>query len=197
MTPVFNIIDAVLAVFKCVTAIPDAIMSLDPGKILECVPDLVDKINNLLNMIPQLSIPRMVISLVKLLAQMLGGFASDLRFLQRRLLRMARSIDRAADLNDPTLSAYIVCAQANYDAQMLTTAEALAGVGRIILLINIFMGLFGGPEIPCFGQLLQDARFLEPVIDIMELIADLLNKIAFSIPDPQIAITKALGGQVC
>ncbi len=197
MAPVFNIIDAALAIFKCVEAIPKAIGTLNPGKIIECVPNLVEKINQLLNMIPQLSLPRLVKEIIRAMADLLRGLAYDLRYIQTRIINMAKAIDRAADLNDVNLSDYIVCAQKNNDDALLTTAEALKGIGRIILLINIFIGLFGGPEIPCFGELLDDAELLEPVIETLFALAELLDKIAASIPDPQWAITKALGEQRC
>jgi hypothetical protein len=148
-------------------------------------------------MIPQLSLPRLVVQIIKAMAALLRGLATDLAYIQDRIIQMANQIDRAADLNDVNLRDYIVCAQANNDEALLTTAEALKGIGRIILLINIFMGMFGGPEIPCFGELLKDADALGPVIEILNALATLLETIIIAIPDPQYAITLALGEQSC
>lgn len=197
MAPFFNVLDAALAIYRCVKAVPDAITSLDPTELLQCVPDLVEKINQLLNMIPYLSLPRMIKRIIRAMANLLRGIANDLDVIRDRLDEMLEAIDDAADLSDVTLSGFLACAQNTVEDGLLTTAEALKGIGRIILLVNILMGLFGGPEIPCFGTLLDDVDVLDPVIDALRELANLLDKIADSIIDPQLKITLALQAESC
>ena len=199
LKPIFDIIDAVLAVYKCVKATGDAIAELDPTKIFDCIPELVEIINNLLNMIPQMSLPRMIQKILRTMASLLRGIATDLLYLVDKLEDIAAAIDRAADLNDVTLSGFLACSQATIQDQAFGMADVLAGIGRIILLVNILMGLFGGPEIPCFGALVKDALPgpLQPIIDVLNLLADLLDYIANLIPDPQLALTLALGDLKC
>jgi len=63
--PVFNIIDAVIAVFNCIKAIPDSLgPPPDPTKLAECIPDLAEKVDALLKLIPQLSVPLLVVGII-------------------------------------------------------------------------------------------------------------------------------------
>jgi hypothetical protein len=199
LQPLMNILDTVLAIFKCLEAFTDFATSLDPSGIFECLPELAEKINGLLTMIPQLSIPRMVISMIKSIISLLRGLAYDLQYTVNRLVALATEIDRAADLGDVNKSGFLACAENTMSESMSATSQALKAVGRIILLINIFMGLFGGPEIPCFGELLDGAgaEALQPIIDVINGIADLLQQLLDLIPDPQLIITAALGGTKC
>jgi len=199
LQPFMNVLDTVLAIFKCLEAFTDFATSLDPSGIFECFPELLSKINQLLSMIPQLSIPRMVKAIIQALIALLRGLADDLRYLLDRLVEMAEEIDRAADLGDVNKAGFLACAQNTMNDSLAETALALKAVGRIILIVNIFMGFFGGPEIPCFGEILDGvfADQLEPIIDLLDDLADLLEQIDLAIVDPQWAITVALGDQKC
>jgi hypothetical protein len=163
------------------------------------MPELVERINALLNMIPQMALPRMIRQILRALAFLLRGLASDIEYIANELAAMGDAIDRAADLNDVSLSTFLSCAQDTLNDQAFGMADVLKGIGRIILLINIFMGLFGGPEVPCFGSLIRDALPgpLQPIIDALRALANTLDEIANLIPDPQLAITAALGEQEC
>ncbi len=199
LKPFFDLLDTVLAIYRCVKAIPDAITSLDPSELLNCVPALAQLIDQLLKLIPQLSIPKMVIAVVRNMAKLLRAIANDLRYLQSQLQRIADMIDRAADLNDVKLNGFLVCAQNDLDTTVMSTAEALKGVGRMILLVNIFIGLFGGEEIPCFGSLVSDniAEGFDVVIDLLTTLAELLDTLADAIPDPDLVLTLAMGDMKC
>lgn len=199
MKPFFDMLDTVLQIFKCLQAIPDAIMSLDPGKILECFPALAKLIDQLLKLMPQLSIPKMIRSILKNLAFLLRSIASEFRHIEKQLQKIARGIDRAASLNDVKMNGFMVCAQNDLNESVLSTSAALKGIGRIILLVNIFIGLIGAEPIPCFGSLIEsniDDGF-DVVIDLLMTLADLLETMASVIPDPDAALAKALGGQEC
>lgn len=197
LAPIFTIIDAILAVFRCFEGTIEFAKSLDPTDLIKCVPELVEKINALLSLIPQLSIPRMAKAIVQGLAALLRAIATDLRYVQQQLARIAAGIDDAHDLGDVSLLSFLSCAEKTIEDQALSTAEALKGIGRIVLLINLLMALFGGPEIPCFGALLEDLDQLDAVIAALLAIADLLQQLADLIPDPQLAITLVLGDLEC
>jgi hypothetical protein len=199
LKPLFDIIDTVVSLFRCVAAIPDAITSLDPSKLLECMPTLAAAVDNLLQLIPQISLPRLVRALLHNLALLLRGVAADFAYLDYQARRIADSVQRAAELRDQGMQAILACAQQNLQTQALSTAEALRGVGRIVLLINLLVGLFGGPEVPCFGALIGENldRGFATIIELLTELADLLDEIAAVIPDPQLALTLALGAQRC
>lgn len=199
LAPVFNILDTVLAIFRCVQAIPDAITQLNPSELIKCVPGLAQAVDKLLDLIPQLSLPKMIIALLNNTALLLREIAGDLSFLENQAQRVLDGIDRAATLNDHTLNGLLVCAQGTLADTALSTGEALRGIGSIILLMNLLMGLFGGPEIPCLGSTIGDnlAGGLAAVIEVLTALAGVLSEIALAIPDPDLALTLALGDQQC
>lgn len=197
LSPLFSVLDTVLAIYKCVVAIPDSILQLDPAGLFECMPALVELINQLISMVPQMSLPRMVRQILVGLAQLLQGVASDFQFLIAQFQRVLDAIDNAADLNDSTLNDFLTCRQNTLSNQALNTVEALGGVGKIILLANIFIGLFGGDtEIPCFGDVV-DLTALDGTVDILLELAEYLLQLAALIPDPQYVISLALQNQEC
>lgn len=199
LKPLFDVLDTVISLFRCVKAIPDAITSLDPSELLQCMPTLAQAVDNLLKLIPQLSIPKLIKTLLHNMALLLRGVATDFQRLQYQAQRIVDAIDRAATLRDHTMDSILACAQVDLDTQALSTAEALKGVGRIVLLINLFMGLLGGPEVPCFGSLVEDnlGAGFQAVIDVLLALADILDDLSDLIPDPDLALTLALGDQTC
>jgi hypothetical protein len=198
LMPVFNILETVLALFRCVKAVPDALVKLDPSELIKCAPALVEAVDQLLKLIPQLSLPKMVIAIIKNIASLLRAIASDLSYVQSQIQRIADVIDRASDLQDYTLNGFMVCAQADLEKTTASTAAALRGIGSIVLIVNTIMGLFGGPEIPCFSDLLSvPVDQLDDAIDLLAKMAALLEDIANAIPDPDLVLTLALGEQSC
>lgn len=199
LAPFFSVLDTVLAIYRCVQAIPDTITSLDPSELLNCIPALAELIDKLLKLIPQMSIPKMIIAALKNLAYLIRAVAADLEYLKSQLQRIADMIDRAADLKDVKMNGFLVCAQDTIEGSAMSTAEALKGIGRMILLINIFIGLFGGEEIPCFGELMSEhlADGLDVIIDLLLALADIIQQIAEAIPDPDLALTLLLGDLRC
>ncbi len=199
LAPFFSLLDTVLAVYRCVSAIPDVITSLDPSELLNCLPALAELIDKILKLIPQLSIPKMVIAIIRNMAALIRAIAADLEYIKSQIQRIADMINRAADLNDVKMNGFLVCAQDTVNGSVLSTAEALKGIGRMILLVNIFIGLFGGEEIPCFGSLIGDnlADGLDVIIDLLLALADILDSIADMIPDPDFELTLAMGSQQC
>ena len=199
LVPLFDIVDTALAIFRCVKAVPDAITSLDPSELLACLPALAKLVDQLLKLIPQLSIPKMIKAALKNLAAMLESIASEFSYLKSQAQRIADMVDRAADLNDVKMNGFLVCAQADLGETVLSTSKALEGIGRIILLINIFIGLIGAEEIPCFGSLISDniSEGFDVLIDIFLALAEVLRIMASVIPDPDIALTLALGELKC
>jgi hypothetical protein len=97
------------------------------------------------------------------------------------------------------MNGFLVCAQADVNSVVLSTSQALQGIGRIILLLNIFMAMIGAQEIPCFGSLIEDnlGSGFDFVIEALGAIAEVLNDMSNAIPDPDMILTLALGEQRC
>jgi len=174
LTPVFNIIDVALALHKAVKAIPDAIKSLDPGKISDALPDLERKAGKLLQLVPQLSVPLMIVGLIDVLLSFLGGLAGQLRAIIDQQVRIQHAENRAAELGNAQLLVVVGCAREYVDAQMHSLAESVAPVNRLIALINVFAELAGLGPLPDLSDLGRDAQAaLKPLDEVVRVLKEI------------------------
>jgi phage baseplate assembly protein W len=112
LVPIFNIVDAIIALFNCVKAIPDSLgPPPDPTKLAECIPDLAKKIDQLLKLIPQLSIPVLIAGLIDVLLFYLQGFRGQLEAIIAHQARLLAAATRAAELGNVQLRTVVDCAE--------------------------------------------------------------------------------------
>lgn len=154
LVPLFDIIDTIVAIFNCIKAIPDMLgPPPDPTVLTACLPDLAKKLNKLLNMLPQVALPRLIKRCLKLAVETLRTVRSQLMHLQAQMLQILGTIDRAKKLKDAGLMAIAQCAQANVATEAANVGKSLAALGKLLGLINLFMGLIGGPKVPDLSKL--------------------------------------------
>ena len=154
LVPLFDIIDTIVAIFNCIKAIPDMLgPPPDPTVLTACLPDLAKKLNKLLNMLPQVALPRLIKRCLKLAVETLRTVRSQLMHLQAQMLQILGTIDRAKKLKDAGLMAIAQCAQANVATEAANVGKSLAALGKLLGLINVFMGLIGGPKVPDLSKL--------------------------------------------
>ncbi len=179
LVPVFNVIDTVLALFKTVKAIPDAITSLNPGKITEALPDLAKKASKLLKLVPQLSVPLMIVGLIDVLLSFLDGLSGQLRAIIDQEVRIQQAETRAAELGNAQLQVVVDSSKGHVAAQMQSLAESAAPVNRLIALINVFMELAGLGKLPDLSDLGTNA---EAALAPIEQMVKTLKQARASIP---------------
>ena len=183
LVPFFNIIDTIVALFNCLKAIPDTLgPPPDPTAIAECMPELAEKVNKLLQLIPMLSLPLMIVGLIDLVIDTLSQARDVLVHLQTQMEQILNAIDRATDLDDAGLMAIIQCAQANVAQEAANVGKMLASLGKLIGLINLFMGMIGGPEIPDLSDLAGQP--LDKVIEPLDAIVEALQTARDAVPVP-------------
>ena len=183
LVPFFNIIDTIVAIFNCVKAIPDTLgPPPDPTALAACLPDLAEKVNQLLKLIPQLSLPLTIVGLIDLVIDTLRQARTELMHLQQQMQQILNVIDRATDLDDAGLSAIAQCAQANVAQEAANVGKSLAALGKLIGLINLFLGMVGGPEIPDLSDLA--GRPLDDVVEPLDAIVEALQTARDAVPVP-------------
>jgi hypothetical protein len=171
LVPFFDVIDTIVAIFNCVKAIPDAFgPPPDPTVFATCLPDLAKKLNKLLNMLPQVALPRLIRRLLTLVIESLRTVRSQLMHLQAQMLQILGTIDRAKNLDDAGLMAIAQCAQANVAQEAANVGKSLAALGKLLGMIDLFMGLIGGPKVPDLSNLAG-----RPLDDTIPPIDDLLG----------------------
>lgn len=161
LVPLFNIVDTVVSIFNCLKAV----MTLNPKEIAKCMPGLAENVGKLLKMIPQLSLPLMLLGLIDLVIDVLSQVRNELVHLQGRMGQVTRMIDRAKDLDDYGLMVVAECHQKNVEMEARNIGQNLASLGRLFGLINLFMGMVGGPQIPDLSSLSGKPldEFFEPL----------------------------------
>lgn len=183
LMPLFEIVDTIVAIHNCVKAIPDALgPPPDPTVIAACIPELGEKIAQLLKLIPQLSLPILLKQICRLIVQTLREARSALVHLRDQMLRILKAIDRASDLADSGLMAVISCAQANAAQEAANVGKMLASLGRLIGLVNLFFGMLGLPEVPSLSELA--GKPLDAVIEPLDALIVVFQNAGDSIPVP-------------
>ncbi len=154
LVPFFDLIDTIVALYNCVKAIPDALgPPPDPTVLAACLPDLAEKLNKLLNMLPWVALPRLIRRLLSLAIQTLRDVRSQLMHLQQQMVQLLGTIDRAKNLNDAGLMAIAICKQTNIEQEAANVGKSLASLGKVLGIINLFMGLVGGPQVPDLSKI--------------------------------------------
>ena len=183
LVPLFNIIDTVIAVFNCIKAIPDSLgPPPDPTVLAACIPELAEKVNALIKLLPQLSLPYTIIGIIDLVIDTLRQARSQLLHLQQQMVQILGAIDRATELEDAGLMAITSCAQANVAQEAANVGKSLASLGKLIGLLNLFLGMVGGPEVPDLSDLA--GRPLDDAIAPIDAIIETLQGVRDAVPVP-------------
>jgi len=181
LVPVFNVIDAVIATFNCIKAIPDSLgPPPDPTKLAECIPELAEKVDALLKLIPQLSVPLLVVGIIDCIIDFLKGIKQQLEAIIDKLVEVANAATKADELGDAKLKLVVECAEENVNIQLQAMNESLGPINKLIAILNIFLGLIGLPEVPELGSLLESGdpeQALQPLDDVVKLLTDIRNAV--------------------
>lgn len=193
LTPIFNIIDAVVAVFDCIKAIS----TLDPVEILNCIPGLAEKVSKLLNLIPALSLPALVAGILEIIILWLRGMYNQAVRAQQLLQRVLDAETASTRPGNIALANVIPCALDDLDKLLQWQNESAKPVNRLIGVVNTFLEIIGLERftIPCLGQVLADLDALALYLRLIELLEELLTIIRSFIPIfPNFALDATAGG---
>jgi hypothetical protein len=154
LMPMFEIVDTIVALYNCVKAIPDALgPPPDPTVLAACLPELGKKLGKLLMLAPQVALPRLIERCLALAIEALRTVSSQLRHLQGQLHQIDAVQQRAKVLKDAGLMAVAACATANVAQEAANVGKSMASLERLLVLVNLFMGLIGGPQVPLASKL--------------------------------------------
>jgi len=152
LSPLFAILDAVVGVFEFAKAVPQALVPPDPTALVRALNELAQKVDKLLRLLPQISVPLMLLGLLDALIEELRRTREDLVQLQEQMTRIAETIDRADALDDFALQQIALCAQSNVEIEAANAMGRLEALGALIQIVNLLSGLVGGPTIPKIGS---------------------------------------------
>lgn len=185
LTPIFNIVEFAKAVADCMSALPDAINNLDPSAITDCIPGLQQRLANLLNLLPQASVPILAKTILDVLIQGLIGIRSELLALQAEQERIIAAATRAAMLGNTHLQVVVDCASGNLDAQLVNISSSALPLNRLILTLNILLDLAG---LPCVPAIPSPDSLDDSVIEALNVSIQVLQQIRALIPAPDLIL---------
>lgn len=182
MLPIFDLLEAIVAIKGCIEAIPDAISSVDPTEVTDCIPEMAEKVAALLKLLPQTSIPTMAKQLLNCIIVELLKVRRLLVSLQAQVTRIARVTERAAELEDAALAAIAVCATGRVATTLSNEMKALVAVGRLLGLLRTLLDLAGlDGAVPDLSSI--EGRSLEAAIDPLDALIDSLRDLRDAVPD--------------
>jgi hypothetical protein len=184
LMPMFNIIDAVLALVECVQAVPDALgPPPDPAKMAEALSGLAEKLPKLLDLLPQVATPRMVIGMLDTLIDFIEGLRDQIEAILLQVERTRAARAKAEEFGDANLLHIAGCAEAQGQAQFQAMADALAPMNALTSALSLFLGLLGLPEVPSLDGLI-DAANPDAGLAAIGAFIDTLRGIRDSVPLP-------------
>lgn len=183
LMPVFNILDALIAIFNTVKAIPESLgPPPDPTKLVNAIVEMTKKVSKLLRLVPQLSLPYTIIGVVDVILDTLGRLRDQLVFLAQSAERLASLTQRAEELNDPGLAAVAACARANIEQEAANLCKGLGAVGTLLGILSIFTSMIGGPKVPDVSSL--SGKPLAEAAKPLDELVKTLHQLRSSIPVP-------------
>jgi hypothetical protein len=174
LTPIFDIIDVLFLIKE----VFDAVKSLNPFEIGAMIGKLIIKLDKLKKLIPQLSIPTTIKSLLNLIIALLLAIKADLLHIILEQSRIDLAGARAIALGSLGMKAALSCAQVNLDAHLDVLVNNAKPLNRLINLINLLCSLAGLPEVPTLDNIGADAAAaLAPIDDLVVTLRSLRDKI--------------------
>lgn len=180
LAPFFMTLDVVKAIMDCITAIPECIAELSPKPILDCLPELGKKVEKLLALIPQLSVPVLIKGILDVVVVQLIGLRQDIGALINQQGRIAAAAVRAQELGNVELQAMVDCANANLETQFQNHNAAMTPLNRLVGVVNALLelaGLQGLELLPEFADHLDAG-----VLDVIDKTISTIQVFAAALP---------------
>jgi hypothetical protein len=179
LQPIFDVIETLVAIQNCIKAIPDALgPPPDPSKLANCIPDLAEKVEALISLLPPASVLRMIGELLDTIIAMLRGTTNELRAVIRLVIKVTAAEDLSTRV--PGLLSVANCGRASADAGMNNIGRALGDLGPMLELLNGLLSLAGLPEAP--GIDVSSDGDPEAMIDVLDGLVQVLVAFRGTIP---------------
>lgn len=176
LSPIFTIVEAVVAVQKCLTAVVDALgPPPDPGKLLECLPELAKKIEEIIALLPPTSVLALLVDVLDAIIATLHGTILELQAVQRLLNSIAAARNLSTTVEG--LAAVVLCGEQSADIAMDNIRGAFGSLNSLIEALNGFAAMAGiDGAIPTLDNIPDDPTqaiaFLQSGLDLLVTFRD-------------------------
>lgn len=146
LVPIFRIIEVALALVDFIQAVPGLV--LNPSKLLAAIEKLLVKISVVGSLIPQLTIPRTIKTLLEVLIAYLTAMRGQLVALVQQNTRIDLAAELAVRLGGSALDVSVECARVSVNVQLDAINQGLRPLNELLGLVNLLAGLAGLPKVP-------------------------------------------------
>lgn len=139
MAPIFALMEIVQAIIDFVKAVA----TLNPAQIAAALADFIEATEKLLGIVPQVSLPLMLIGLITIAIDMviaLIDFLTELAIHQQQIEYMKQY---AIDQDLPDLLASAVCLETNLDTQLAYFNNGIGAVAGFMAIIELLGSIIG------------------------------------------------------
>ncbi len=169
--PVFSIIDALLALVKFAQTVPKVVMQ--PDKVVAALVDVVKKAGKLASLVPQLSVPLMVLGTIDVLIAFLAGLSDEVTAIAAMEARLAELVAIATTV--PAMGPISASVTDQISGRRAQLTCALGDVVPLLGVVNVFCELVGLPPIeidadPQSGSLDDVAEALATAVHALQTV---------------------------
>ena len=179
--PFFEILALTTALADCAQAVPKAIGSMNPGKVFDCIPDVIEKLDSVLKLIPQLSIPISAASMVDAGIEFFSVLVDLLVLLKDKYDELFQWESFAQRVADAALDQLIDCADTDLQAMQDNFRDAAAATGPLFVQVEQFLKEANLDIVIDFENPPVDLP-LDDLIDAMKALVDFMREVRRLIP---------------
>jgi len=172
LAPVYmliRVLDVIIAIQNCITALPKAIAMLNPAPIVSCIKKLVSVIAHLLPLLPPLAYVRLVVDIVAAIRMLVEDMISVIGLIDQQVSRIKAAINEAYQLDDSLLLQIGECAKEDLKqntAGLMQVLEAISKLMTALLgMLQIMAAVLPGPAGNKINKMVEDVAGFQSDID--------------------------------
>lgn len=171
MAPVFTMLEALVAVMD----FSKALATLNPSEIADAFGAFLEAMEKLLGIVPQLSLPLMILGLLQLILDMLTTMIDFLVDIQRQQQQVQTMKDYAQEHELEPMVADALCLEQNLEARMAYFNNAVGALAVFLVLVET-LGSIAGLDISLDMELDEDTD-IDDMLDALSTFVDTLTEI--------------------
>jgi hypothetical protein len=174
--PIFALLDVLMAVIDFAKSVPKVVSQ--PWEVTSALIDLVKKGAALASLVPQLSVPIMVLGIIDVIIAFLTGIQHEVGKL---VLLEAKKNQVAVLVGDvPALGPIVAGVEAQIAARRSQVACAMGDAAPLLSVVSKLMKLIGLPPVELSGD--PSAGALEDLASLLDTLVGVLTQIRSTIP---------------
>lgn len=188
LMPILRLLSVAIALIDCIKAIPDAIGSLSPGPVIDCIDHLVELIPGLLEFIPPFSYIALMRSIVFFLINLLQAIIE--------VLTEVLTLNVSVELEGlPDNDQFRCCLDANINSRLNQFSAALQPTGPLFQIVAQVLKILALPGTEDYIQPIIDAAEFLSGSTVSGISPDLLSALQ-DVQNVLVAVHSVLGSAV-